>query len=247
MKTNSKNTNPYNICTLDKSSDCEGCKNQRKITCKFDTNVKNTFTNVGMPAALIPLMGFVMIGLISGIWWILIAYVAYFIIMFNVFEIRFLCSHCPYYADNNKTLKCPGNYGSPKFWKYHPEPMNRFEKFMMRFSIIGMVFFILPLAGLGYGILYLSINYTEFGLISLAGMIALWVGSLATSLSFVSMLSTFYCSKCVNFSCPYNTVSKAVVDDYLRKNEVMKEAWEKSGYVLDEQEKPNLNKGSLVS
>jgi hypothetical protein len=79
-------------------------------------------------------------------------------------------------------------------------------------------------------------NYSEFGLIPLAGMIALTVGSLATSLSFVSMLNTFYCNKCVNFSCPYNTVPKVVVDDYLRKNKVMKEAWEKSGYVLEEQD-----------
>jgi hypothetical protein len=158
--------------------------------------------------------------------------------MFNVFEIRFLCSHCPYYPDNNKTLKCPGNYGSPKLWKYHPEPMNRFEKFMMRFSIIGMTFFILPLSGLAYGILYLGMNYSEFGLIPLGGMIALEVGSLVTSLSFVSVLNTYYCSKCVNFSCPYNTVPKIVVDDYLRKNKVMKEAWEKSGYVLDKPEIP---------
>jgi len=241
MKPNNNPTNPYHICTLDKSSDCGGCKNHRKIACKFDTNVKNTFTNVGMPAALIPLMGFIMIGLFSGSWWILITYVAYFIIMFNVFEIRFLCSHCPYYPDNHKTLKCPGNYGSPKFWKYHPEPMNRFEKLMMRFGVIGMIFFILPLSGLGYGILYLALNYSDFGLIPLAGMIALAVGSLITSLSFVSMLSTFYCSKCVNFSCPYNTVTKVVVDEYLRKNKTMKEAWEKSGYVLGEPEEPVLS------
>jgi hypothetical protein len=227
-------TNPFHICTKDDSSDCAACGIQGKLTCKFDTKVKNAFTSAGMPAALIPLMGFILIGLFSGSWWILAAYLAYFLIMFNVFEIRFLCSHCPYYADHHKTLKCPGNYGSPKLWKYHPEPMNRFEKLMMRFSILGMIFFILPLTGLGYGIVYLAVNYSEFGLIPLAGMAALAVGSLVTSLSFVSVLNTFYCSNCVNFSCPYNTVSKVVVDEYLRKNKVMKEAWERSGYVLDE-------------
>jgi len=233
MKSDSINKNPNPTCTIAKSAECEGCENKRNIACKFDPKVKNTFTNAGMPAALIPLMGFVLIGLFSGAWWILIAYFIYFLVMFNVFEIRFLCSHCPFYPDNNKTLKCMGNYGSPKLWKYHPEPMNKFEKFMMKFSIIGMVFFILPLSGLGYGILYLSLHYSNYGLIPLAGMIALAAGSLVTSLSFVSVLNTFYCSKCVNFSCPYNTVAKDVVDNYLRKNKVMKEAWEKSGYVLD--------------
>lgn len=238
MNSLTNNTNPYNICTLDKSSDCAACENQGKIACKFDIRAKNAFTSAGMPAAIIPITGFILIGLFSGSWWILVAYIAYFVIMFNVFEIRFLCSHCPYYPDNNRTLKCPGNYGSPKLWKYHPEPMNRFEKFMMKFSIIGMNFFILPLSGLGYGILFLALNYSEFGLIPLGGMIALAIGSLITSLSFVSVLNTFYCSKCVNFSCPYNTVSKVVVDDYLRKNKVMKEAWEKSGYVLNAPEVP---------
>ena len=42
------------------------------------------------------------------------------------------------------------------------------------------------------------------------------------------------CSQCVNFSCPLNTVPKDVVDAYLERNPVMRQAWEESGYQLGE-------------
>ena len=233
MKTKVKNPNPFNICTLDENAGCASCSNHGKISCKFDVKIKNNFRTIGTPAIFIPILGMAIIGYVSGTWWPLITYPVYFLVMFNVFEIRFLCSHCPYYPDDNKTLVCLGNHGSPKLWKYHPEPMNKFEKFMMNFGVIAMIFFILPLSGLGYGIWYLSVNYAIYGLIPLLGIIALTIGSLLASQSFVSTVKTFYCNKCVNFSCPLNTVPKPIVDDYLRKNKVMREAWEKSGYKLD--------------
>jgi hypothetical protein len=37
----------------------------------------------------------------------------------------------------------------------------------------------------------------------------------------------------VNFSCPLNNVPKELVDAYLVKNLIMKEAWEASGYKLN--------------
>jgi hypothetical protein len=49
---------------------------------------------------------------------------------------------------------------------------------------------------------------------------------------FLQIIKVYYCAKCVNFSCPLNTVEKRVVDEYLLKNDVMREAWEKSGYKL---------------
>ena len=48
------------------------------------------------------------------------------------------------------------------------------------------------------------------------------------------------CSRCLNFSCPANTVPKQTVDAYLRRNPgiraaaVKGTAWEASGYHLDE-------------
>jgi hypothetical protein len=153
--------------------------------------------------------------------------------MFGIFEIRFLCSHCPYYDDDRKTLRCLGNHGSPKLWRYHPEPMNRFEKFLMRFAVIGMIFFILPIAAFGYGIGYLVVNYETFGLLPLVGLSGIAFAMLLASVSFVAVVKTHFCTSCVNFSCPLNTVPKDLVDGYLAKNRVMREAWEKAGYKLD--------------
>jgi hypothetical protein len=42
------------------------------------------------------------------------------------------------------------------------------------------------------------------------------------------------CVRCINFSCPVNAVPKPLVDAYLRRNPIMQEAWEASGYRLGE-------------
>ena len=152
--------------------------------------------------------------------------------MFGVFEIRFLCSHCPYYAEKSKTLHCLANHGSLKFWSYHPEPLNKFEKFMMYF-LVATIFFIFPLLIMGYGIWFLSVNYTEYGLISFLGLTGITAASLVSSISFVTTLKIFFCPNCVNFSCPLNSVPKPVIDEYLKKNDVMRKAWQKSGWQID--------------
>lgn len=234
MKTTNKTNNPFNICTLDKNSNCANCIAKGEIACKFDDKVKNNFKTIGIPPVIIPLAGMAFMGVALSIWWPLIVYTTYVVLMFSVFEIRFLCSHCPYYPDNNKTLVCLGNHGTPKLWKYHPEPMNKIERFLMTYGIIGMIFFILPLLSMGFGIISMVIQYSEMGIFPILTLGGIIIFSLLNSLSFVSTLKTFYCNKCVNFSCPLNTVPKATVDEYLRKNPVMKEAWEKSGYKLDD-------------
>ncbi|EHQ35617.1 hypothetical protein [Methanoplanus limicola] len=43
-------------------------------------------------------------------------------------------------------------------------------------------------------------------------------------------MKVYYCSRCVNFSCPLNTVEKRIFDEYLLKNDVMMDAWKKYGY-----------------
>jgi hypothetical protein len=64
-------------------------------------------------------------------------------------------------------------------------------------------------------------------------MIGLAVLTIVSALSFFYVLGTYVCSKCINFSCPLNTVPKEVVDNYLERNRVMKKAWEETGYELD--------------
>jgi hypothetical protein len=223
--------NPFNVCTWNDDSDCTDCTIQDKLACRWDRKILSGFYAIAFPPTIMAIFGIMLVGFLTGVWWFLIAYIIYFLVMFGVFEIRFLCSHCPYYAEESKILHCLGNHGSLKLWRYHPEPMNKFERFMMYF-LIATVFFIFPLSVMGYGIWFLSVHYAEYGMISLLGLIGIMAASLITSTSFVSTLRIFFCSRCVNFSCPLNTVSKPVVDEYLKKNDVMRKAWEDTGYKL---------------
>lgn len=227
-----ENKNPNNICTWDNHADCTNCRIQGKLACKWDKKILSGFHGIAWPPLLIIIFGIALVGFLTGAWWPLYAYVIYFFLMFGVFEIRFLCSHCPYYAEEGKTLHCLANHGSYKFWSYHPEPLNRFEKFMMYF-LVATIFFIFPLSILAYGIWFLSLNYAEYGLISLLGLSGITAASLVSSISFVTTLKIFFCPNCVNFSCPFNTVPKPVIDEYLKMNDVMKKAWVESGWQID--------------
>ena len=92
--------------------------------------------------------------------------------------------------------------------------MSRFEKIQL---ITGfMILFGYPFPFMLYGGQFLLSFLTAWG-----GLIFIWT------------LSKYTCTACVNFSCPLNRVPKAVVDAYLLKNPVMKEAWEAAGYQID--------------
>ena len=105
--------------------------------------------------------------------------------------------------------------------------MNRVEKATIVLFFLFLVLF--PVLIEAYGIWSLAVNYAEFGLIALLGMIALTLATIMAGLQFLYILIHDFCSKCVNFSCPLNRVPKSMVDVYLDKNPVMKEAWAKRG------------------
>ena len=227
-----KSKNPHNICTWDEQADCENCDIQGELHCKWDKKILNGFYATSLPPLIIAILGMVVVGSLTGMWWMLIAYVIYFPVMLGIFETRFLCSHCPYYAEDSKILHCLANHGNPKLWRYRPGPLNRLEKLMLIVLAFGMIFFLAPLAVEGYGIWFVAVNYAEYGLISLLGLVGIMVASLLAGVSFVLVLKTFFCSTCVNFSCPMNTVPKAIIDEYLKRNDVMRKAWEESGWQI---------------
>lgn len=180
------------------------------------------------------LAGAIIIGLSHSIWWPTITYILFFPIILGVFESRFLCSHCPYYAEEGKVLHCLANHGILKLWRYHPEPMNKFEKTLM--ILLALSFGVLiPGTIFGYNIWYFASspqynNITLFAIISLTVIVAM------TIIGMVFMMAKTMCSKCVNFSCPFNMVKKINRDEYLRKNPIMLKAWEEKGYKLDDKE-----------
>jgi hypothetical protein len=157
------------------------------------------------------------IGVIRGGYgWYLLGWLAFGAVFFGFWEIRILCSHCPYYAERGHTLNCIANYGCPKVWKYHPEPISTSEKVQL---IVGFAI----LGGYPFPFLILGQRYAM-------ALIAVW----ALAMFFWS-LRRYVCSQCVNFSCILNDVPKEIVDAYLERNPVMRRAWEDSGYRLGEQ------------
>jgi len=224
------NKNPFNICSLDQKSNCKSCINNYRLHCKKDKNKLILSLLVVFSTIIISFFGITLTTIITGIWWFPVVYSIFVILFFMVIEIRLTCSHCPFYAEKTLRLHCLSNILSPKIWKFHPEPMNIYEKIG---SISGFTFLgLYPLLIEIYGILYMMSNYYE--MIMLFLFVGIIIATIISILIFFLLFLLLYCPYCLNFSCPFNNVSKKLVDEYLKINPVLREAWEKSGYKIGE-------------
>ena len=125
---------------------------------------------------------------------------------FGFLEIRVMCSHCPHYAEPGYSLKCWANYGSPKLWRYRPGPMILIEK---------TIFFGGFIVVWGYPLLFLLAGSQWFLLI---------VYVLSTT-GFFMTLRKYFCSQCINFACPLNTVGETARRGFFDRNPEIAEAW----------------------
>ena len=225
------NKNPHDICTWNEESGCVGCGLQGKLGCRLDTREFTFFVLNQIPSLVMSFFGLALIGLLTGAWWPMIAFAVVCIALWGLgIETRVLCSHCPYWAEDSKTLHCWALTGSPKIWRYRPEPMSKLEKTTLVLFFLFLLLF--PVLIEAYGIWLMSVTYPEFGLYALLGMIGVTIATIMVGLQFLYVLMYHFCSKCVNFSCPLNRVHKSMVDEYLERNPVMREAWQRSGYRL---------------
>lgn len=211
-------------CTWQDETICENCQNNSKLDCRWERRHVIRFLLTMSPALLVTFGAIIVGSIFTGrFWWILGVLVGYYAIFF-VIETRILCSHCPYYSKEGIMLHCLANHGFIRFYKYHPEPMNKFEKTLL---VIGFVLFgTLPLAGQIPSILVLNsalhVNQGQF--ITLLVLMGISIISVIFSFTY---LFTKICTKCINFSCPFNSVNQELVEDYLERNPYMKNAWEK--------------------
>ncbi|MCD4751675.1 MAG: hypothetical protein K8R40_01255 [Anaerolineaceae bacterium] len=200
----------YEICTVQDGKICKSCQLQNQLKCRFN---QRWLINFMIRAILFIIPAGIGLVLADSLW-ALLAWIAFMLIFFTLWEIRILCNHCPFYAEDAPILHCIANYGSPKVWKYHPEPMTLIEKVQL---LIGFVIF----------------GAWPIPWLILGGRYFFTAAAAITLVIFFHYLIYRVCTTCVNFSCPLNRVPKAIVDRYLRKNEVMRTAWEDSGYELD--------------
>jgi hypothetical protein len=203
-------TQPFVPCTWKPLSECEGCPIQGRIMCRFEPkDMLSFFMNV-LPFGVTAIAGVIR----AGYGWYLLLWLAYSLAFFFVWEARVLCSHCPYWAEDQRVLHCHANYGVVKIWRYRPGPMSKSEQ--AQFVVGALLWISFPLVFLLLGHEYLL---TTIGLVTAAG--------------FAFNLRKNTCSRCINFSCPMNAVPRRTVDEYLKRNPDIRTAWEASGYRLD--------------
>ncbi|MFW9901870.1 MAG: hypothetical protein ACFFDY_11420 [Candidatus Thorarchaeota archaeon] len=199
----------YEICTWKNSEVCDVCSIKGKLICHFRTKFLLSFLSYFLVYVITTFIGIIL----GGFGWYLLGWIGFWLFFFEVWEIRILCSHCPYYAEEGNTLHCIANYSSLKLWKYHPEPMNLSEKIQL---IVGFIIL------MGYPLIFLILGRQFIFLII----------SIVEILVFFSFLSIKRCGACPNFSCPFNRVEKEIVDSFLENNPIMKKAWKDSGYKI---------------
>lgn len=218
--------NPLGVCDLSSESACDNCELDGKLHCRYDEKLRNLFLAVHIPFRILLFLGLAYVGLITGIWWFLVAYAVGFALNFGLIETRYLCRHCPFYAQEGSVLRCITLYGMPKPWKYDPGPLTKSDRVLQ--IIFGGFVDVFPLLAYSYVIWYIIAHNLDF--LAVMGFVVIFLITIVFFVQSGLIITRGYCTACANLSCPMNKVPKALADEYLRKNRIMREAWEKRGY-----------------
>jgi len=203
--------NPHDVCIWKDTKECADCSIKGNLICHFRRKYLFCFLGFFLVFVITAFIGVIQ----AGFGWFLIGWLGFWLFFFEFWEIRILCSHCPYYAEEGKSLHCIANYSSLKLWKYHPEPMNLSEKIQLMIGFIILIGYPLIFLILGDQFIFLIVSIIEI-------------------IFFFSFLIIKRCGNCVNFSCPFNRVKQEVVDAFLEKNPIMKKAWQKARHKREE-------------
>jgi len=192
-------------CTAEPIADCKDCALPERLMCRYEARDTLHFFMIFVPFLITAVGGVIY----SGYGWWLLGWLAYMFLFFFVWEGRVLCSHCPYWAEPGRVLRCHANYGVIKFWKYRPGPMSRWEG--GQFLIGALLLILYPLVFLILGHEYLL---AAIGLVS--------------AISFGYLLRRNTCSRCINFSCPLNDVAPATRQAFFARNPFIAQAWKEA-------------------
>lgn len=103
----------------------------------------------------------------------------------------------------------------PKFWRFRPEPINAFERYLM--LLFGSVIDLSPLTGMIYGLIFF---FKQPNLHLISGILLVFDSVLFLILVyyFSKVLLGYRCIKCLNFSCSMNKVEETIIQQILDKN-----------------------------
>jgi hypothetical protein len=210
MSTSQPDREQPTVCTVAGPSVCQNCTLAETLNCRFRwfdlLRFYGLFAIFAVPAVTGLLRG--------GQGGALLGWFAFSMFFFNVWESRILCRHCPYYAGPGPVLRCIANYGMLKPFRFNPAPMSRWEKAQFLFGVV-------LLFGIPLPFLVVADQWALLSLTVLGGVV--W---------FLVMQQSV-CSACVNFSCPLNRVPKVRIDAYLKRNPIMRQAWEAHGWQVE--------------
>lgn len=137
------------------------------------------------------------IGIYSTGW--LLAYIFLVFFHFNILEQRFFCTHCPYYPEEGKKLRCMMNWGWPRHFKPRPYPPGKFDLAITTLGFIAVITF---------PILWLLKEPFLFGAYSVSILI------------FLLTIWKYECCHCIYFGCPFNRVPAEVRKEFEEQRSV---------------------------
>jgi len=205
------------ICLWKDPSECGDCKLNENIFCRPKLKYMILFATPLFLGIIPVVLGITFSVRIELLWKIIFftGWIGYSFFFLNFWESQMLCNHCPYYAnDEQRSLHCPIDKGKLKTGKYNPGPLSKSEKIQF---IIGVLIF------LGYPIPFLLIVDLYIPLIIYIIAVVSW---------FI-ILELKICSDCVNFACLLNRVPKSIKNEFMKRNPIIRKAWEEKGFTFD--------------
>lgn len=210
-------------CIADNNSNCFECELKDVLICNFEKSFANKFLIGNVFYRIFAILILILVGLITTFWWMMITYIIVILLNFFIIEPRLLCSHCPFYAKDGNYLKCWALRGMPKLWKYRPGPMNKKEKIAM--LSLGVFVDLFPYIGSGLGIVWFILNPIDYFVTGIS-IIVITATFTIIVIYFTKLLQGFACKHCPNFSCGMNKTPNEYLEVFLKKNPILKKAWE---------------------
>jgi len=204
------------ICIWKDRSECGDCQLSEEIFCQPQLKYMLFFA-LPLLLAIIPVtLGIILSGFDPVMKFIFfVGWITYAFFFFFILESYVICNHCPYYAnESQRVLHCTIDKGKLKTGKYNPGPTTTTEK---------IIFAIGALILIGYPVPFLIIG----GLF--VPLIFLIIGAIAWMVS----IQLKVCKDCINFACPLNRVPKSIRDEFIKRNPIIRKAWEEKGYKFD--------------
>jgi len=102
MADSGQKDNPYNVCIFRSSSECEECPLRTWLDCKFSLIKMLRFVLAFLLVVITGSIGLLVNGLLTEFYIFLATLVSFSILFFEFWEIKILCSHCPFYVQRGE-------------------------------------------------------------------------------------------------------------------------------------------------